>query len=226
VRVLLVEDDPKLSRMIARGLGEEGYEVVLAADGETGLQRLLAGGIDACILDVLLPGVDGFAVLEQARAGGAATPILMLTALDAVPDRVRGLNLGADDYLVKPFAFAELLARLSALLRRGPLPRGRVLRQGPLVLDTTAHRLTVDGAEVALSQRQFALLELLLRRQGEVVSRAVILEEVFGYGFDPGTNVVDVHVANLRQRIDRPGHPSRIETIRGVGYRLRRGEDE
>jgi two-component system OmpR family response regulator len=223
---LLVEDDPRLQRMIARGLTDEGYEVVGAADGETGLDHLVSGGVDACVLDVLLPGIDGFEVLTRARSAGVATPILMLTALDTVPDRVRGLNLGADDYLVKPFAFAELLARLSALLRRGPLPSGKVLRHGALALDAAAHRLTVDGAEVALSHKQFALLELLLRRRGEVVSRAAILETVFGYRFDPGTNLVDVHVANLRQRIDRPGRVSLIEAVRGVGYRLRGSDDE
>ncbi len=218
--VLLIEDDEQLAKLIARGLVEEGYDVTAVRDGEAGLERLTGGRFDACVLDVGLPGIDGFAVLERARAAAVATPILVLTAHDGVPDRVRGLKLGADDYLVKPFAFAELFARLEALGRRGAPPRPSVLSCGGLTLDVGTHRVTLDGAELALSPRQFALLECLLRRRGEVVPRATLLEQAFGYRFDPGTNIVEVHVAHLRQKIDRGGAPSLIETVRGVGYRL------
>jgi two-component system OmpR family response regulator len=219
MKVLVIEDDPALRRVLERGLAEEGHAVELAADGPGGLARLRAGGFDACVLDVMLPGLDGFAVVEGARAAGVRTPVLMLTARDAVSDRVEGLKRGADDYLVKPFAFAELLARLEALARRAQ-PVEESLTAGDLVVDPAAHRAFKDGVELALSARQFALLAFLMRRRGQVVSRAVLLEQVFGYGFDPGTNLVDVHVGNLRGKIDSPGRPSRITTVRGVGYRF------
>jgi two-component system OmpR family response regulator len=218
MRLLLVEDDAGLANVLTRGLREEGHTVEHVGDGAVGLERLRAGGFDACVLDVMLPGLDGFQVAEQARASGVRTPILMLTARDAVEDRVEGLKRGADDYLVKPFAFAELLARLDALTRRvAPAPR---LVAGDLALDCAAHRATLAGRELVLSQKQFALLEFLVRHRGEVVTRAMVLAEVFGYAFDPGTNLVDVHVANLRQKIDPPDRPSRITTVRGVGYRF------
>jgi two-component system OmpR family response regulator len=219
VRVLVVEDDPAIGRVLERGLCEEQHDVELATDGPSGLAQLTGGGFDVCVLDLLLPGLDGFGVLERARAAGVTTPILILTARDAVPDRVGGLRRGADDYLVKPFAFAELLARLEALTRRAR-PRETVLRAGGLELHPAAHRATLDGQELSLSEKQFALLEFLLRHRGRVVTRAMVLEEVFGYTFDPGTNLVDVHVGHLRQKIDRAGAPSRITTVRGVGYRL------
>jgi two-component system OmpR family response regulator len=224
VRILLVEDDRKLARMLERGLTEAGNQVAAVRDAESGLERLRAGGFDVCVLDVLLPGMDGFAALERARAEGIATPMLMLTARDSVADRVRGLQLGADDYLVKPFAFAELEARLSALARRSAPPRETILRAGSLVLDPAAHTVTLDGRALELSAKQFALLAFLLRHRGRVVTRQMVLEEVFGYEFDPGTNIVDVHVANLRKKIDAPKGASRIETIRGVGYRLEADE--
>jgi DNA-binding response OmpR family regulator len=216
MHVLIIEDDARLGRMLCRGLAEEGWQVSLAADGESGLEQLAKGGVDVCVLDVLLPGMDGFTTLSRARAAQIKTPVLMLTARDAVPDRVRGLELGADDYRVKPFAFAELVARLPALTRRGAPPAR--LRAAGIELDPAAHRVTVDGAEVALSARQFALLAFLVGAAGQVVTRAMILERVFGYAFDPGTNIVDVHIANLRQKIDPDG--ARIQTVRGVGYRL------
>ena len=222
MRVLLIEDDVALARVLKRGLSEDGHEIVHAADGPSGLARLREGDHDVCVLDVLLPGLDGFAVLSQARAAGIATPILMLTARDAVPDRVEGLKRGADDYLVKPFAFAELVARLEALARR-PAPREGPLRAGDLEIDPVAHRARLADRELTLSQKQFALLAFLLKHRGQVVTRQMVLERVFGYGFDPGTNLVDVHIGNLRQKIDAPGAPSRITTIRGVGYRF---EDE
>jgi two-component system OmpR family response regulator len=218
MRLLLVEDDAGLARVLERGLAEAGHTVEQVGDGAVGLERLRLGGFDACVLDVMLPGLDGFQVAEQARAAGVRTPILMLTARDAVEDRVEGLKRGADDYLVKPFAFAELLARLDALTRRGAFAAR--LSAGNLVIDTAAHRVLLAGSELTLSHKQFALLAFLMQRRGEVVTRAMILAEVFGYPFDPGTNLVDVHVANLRQKIDEPGGPSRITTVRGVGYRF------
>jgi two-component system OmpR family response regulator len=220
VKLLVIEDDAKLVRMLERGLSEEGYAVTTARDAETGLERLRQEAFDACILDVRLPGMDGFTALAQARKEGIATAVLMLTARDAVPDRVRGLSLGADDYLVKPFAFAELTARLQAIARRGHPRRATLVRAGGVELDPAAHLVAVAGKRVELSPKQFALLELLLRNRGQVVARAIILEQVFGYAFDPGTNLVDVHISNLRQRLDLPGHAIKIQTVRGVGYRL------
>ena len=222
MKVLIVEDDRKLGRMLVSGLAEEGHSARIVRDAPSALAALRAGDAELCVMDVMLPGGDGFAVLEAARKESIAIPIIMLTARDAVEDRVRGLRLGADDYLIKPFAFAELVARMEALGRRAlPKRESTVLRAGDLVLDRTAHRVTIAGKVVELSARQFALLEFFLLHPGKVVSRAMILESVFGYGFDPGTNIVDVHVLNLRLRIDTPEVPSRIETIRGVGYRLR-----
>jgi two-component system OmpR family response regulator len=214
MKLLLVEDDASMQKLLQRGLGEEGHAVTLAGDGEAGLKQLVDGKFDACILDLLLPKLDGFSVLEQARAAGVKTPILVLTARDAVPDRVEGLKRGADDYLCKPFAFAELSARLEALTRRGrPEP---ILRAGELEVDTVARRAHFAGKELALSEKQFSLLAFLLKHAGRVVTRAMVLEEVFGYGFDPGTNIVDVHIGHLRQKVAGV----RITTVRGVGYRL------
>jgi len=219
VRVLVVEDDPKVSKMLSRGLTEEGFEAVCVGDAETGLDRLRGERFDVCVLDVLLPAMDGFTALEQARAQGVVTPILVLTARDSLADRVRGLQLGADDYLVKPFAFAELLARLQAIHRRAGPHRETVLSAGNVTIDPTIHRVLVGESPVELSQKQFALLELLLRHRGQVVTRAMILERVFGYSFSPNTNLVDVHISNLRQKLASPACRLRIETIRGVGYR-------
>jgi DNA-binding response OmpR family regulator len=228
-RLLLVEDDQRLSRVLARGLREEGFEVEPCADGATALDRLCKHPADVCVLDVRLPKLDGFSVLEQARAAGVTLPILVLTAQDETSDRVRGLNLGADDYLVKPFAFAELLARIQAVLRRSPpASKGRggaparaaVLECADLRLDPGTHRFTRAGTEIALSQKQFALLEYLLRHGEAVVTREQILRDLWGYEFDPGTNVVDVHVASLRSKIDRDGKASYIRTIRGAGYAM------
>jgi DNA-binding response OmpR family regulator len=214
MRILLVEDDRKLRRAIERGLREAGHAVEAVGDAEAGLAALAAARHDVAVLDVMLPGMDGFAAVARARQDGIATPILLLTARDAVSDRVHGLTLGADDYLIKPFAFAELEARLSALGRRGQ--KEPPLRCGGVLVDPVAHRATVDGRAVELSARQFVMLTFFIRHQGEVVSRAMILDEVFGYRFDPGTNLVDVHVANLREKIGA----ARISTVRGVGYRM------
>ncbi len=220
MRLLVVEDDRKLSELLQRGLGEEGHAATCVRDGASGLARLRAEAFDACILDVGLPDLDGFTVLERARGAGVTTPILMLTARDAVPDRVRGLELGADDYLLKPFAFAELSARLAAIARRGSPARPQRLKLGRVELDPGSHRVTVGGELVELSQKQFSLLELLLRHAGQVVTRQMVLREVFGYGFDPGTNLVDVHVSKLRQQLEHPALDIKISSVRGVGYRL------
>jgi len=220
MRLLLVEDDLRLLRSLAAGLSEENFAVDSARDGAEGLTALRSHRYDVCVLDLALPICDGFAVLRAARAAEIAVPILVLTARDGVEDRVRGLDQGADDYLVKPFAFAELLARLRALLRRGQPQRSGVLRLGPLSLDPVSHETCVAGSRIELTQKQFALLEYFLHHAGEVVTRAMLLSSVWGYSFDPGTNLVDVHIAQLRRRIEQTGHACPIETVRGVGYRL------
>jgi two-component system OmpR family response regulator len=217
--LLLVEDDAKLASVLRRGLEEESFEVVVTGDGPSALKALLESAFEICVLDGRIPGFDGFEVLRRARLAGVATPVVMLTAADATDDRVRGLNLGADDYLTKPFAFAELLARIHAVLRRAPAPPPSKLACGPVSLDPKSRRAWVDQVEVELSQKQFDLLHLLLSNTGEVLSRERILKEVWGYEFDPGTNVVDVHIAALRQKIDRGGI-SLIRTVRGVGYSI------
>src|ERR1700712_5413813 len=185
---------------------------------------MLTSPFDLCILDVLLPTLDGFEVLRRARQQGVTTPVLMLTARDGVVDRVRGLKLGADDYLIKPFAFAELLARLQLLLRRGKMVVDK-LSAGDVTLDPSAHRVWRGDQEVELSHKQFMLLELLMRHRGQVVSRAMILKRLWGYDFEPGTNLVDVHIAHLRQKIDVAEKPSLIQSVRGVGYRLQDDAD-
>ena len=219
MRLLLIEDDQRLVRTLAAGLEEEGFSIDTCEDGSAGLRALLSHPYDACVLDIGLPGLDGFAVLAEARARKVAVPILMLTARDAVADRLQGLDRGADDYLIKPFAFAELLSRLRAILRRSTAQRSTVLTLGAVRLDVKSHETSVDGARVALTQKQFALLEYLLLHEGEVVTRAMLLSGVWGYSFDPGTNLVDVHVAQLRRKIEETGHPCPIETVRGIGYR-------
>jgi DNA-binding response OmpR family regulator len=220
-RLLVVEDDPSLGAMLVDELVDEGFDVELVVNGRDALARLRERAHDACVLDIALPGLDGFSVLREARGAGVTTPVVLLTARDAVDDRVRGFELGGDDYVVKPFAFAELLARVRARLRRPQGPQ-TVLKSDGVVVDVNAHRVEVDGVETALTAREFAFLAYLLRQPDEVVSRRMILEDVFGYRFDPGTNIVDVHVAHLRKKIDRAGTDSLIETVRGVGYRWRR----
>lgn len=221
MRLLFVEDDQRLARSVTAGLREEGFVVEQVGDGPPALAALRAHRYDACVLDLNLPSGDGLAVLQAARAERITTPVLVLTARDAIADRVRGLDLGADDYLLKPFAFAELLARLRVLLRRGTPPRASVLRSGELSLDLAAHEARAAGRRLELTQKQRALLEYLLVHEGEVVTRGMLLSAVWGYSFDPGTNVVDVHIAQLRRRIEQAGLRCPIETVRGVGYRLR-----
>jgi two-component system copper resistance phosphate regulon response regulator CusR len=221
VRVLLVEDEPAAAHVLAKGLREQTYAVDVAADGDTAIFQVGTTDYDAVILDVMLPARDGFAVCRTIRESGSAVPILMLTARDAVEARIKGLDAGADDYLVKPFDFGELLARLRALVRRGrqPLLPQRVT-VGPLTIDTRTRQVRVRDAEVSLTAKEYALLEYLVRRAGDVVSRADISEHVWDDHHDPLSNVVDVYVQRLRRKLDRSGSDSLIRTRRGEGYQL------
>jgi len=220
MRVLVVEDEVKMARAIRRGLEQEGYAVDTAADGDQGWFQASEHPYDAIVLDVMLPDVDGFEVCRRLRAAGRWAPVLLLTARDAVPDRIDGLDAGADDYLVKPFAFGELLARVRALVRRGAMARPVVLTCGDVALDPAAHTVTRAGQPVELSPREFALLEFLLRHPGEVVTRTAILEHVWDYDYDGLSNVVDVYVGYLRRKLEQPFGRTLIRTVRGVGYAL------
>lgn len=223
MRVLVVEDHPKMRDVLRRGLVEAGYAVDAVADGDTGLAHGTSAVYDAIVLDVMLPGMDGFAVCRALRDRGAWTPVIMLTARDAVTDRVGGLDSGADDYLVKPFAFTELLGRLRALMRRGSPARPAVLRCGPLSLDPPTRVVQCRGESVDLSAREFALLEFLMRHPGQVLSRASIIEHVWGYDYDGFSNVVDVYVKYLRDKVDRRFGIDLVQTVRGAGYRVSAG---
>jgi heavy metal response regulator len=221
MRILLVEDDRKVASFIRRGLMEEGHAVDLAADGETGLAMALDRLHDLIILDVMLPGKPGFQVVRELRQAKVSTPVLLLTARDAVEDKVQGLDAGADDYLTKPFAFAELLARVRALLRRGVEPRAPVLQVADLTLDPATRTVKRGGEAISLTNREFALLEYLLRNAGRVLTRTTIAEHVWDYSFDSTTNVIDVYVNYLRKKIDAGRDPKLIHTVRGVGYVLK-----
>jgi two-component system, OmpR family, copper resistance phosphate regulon response regulator CusR len=220
MKLLLVEDDPKTVAILHKGLAEHGYAVDVAADGPDGLALAKAGGYDLVVLDVMLPGKDGWAVLRELRAAGVATPVLFLTARDDVRDRVKGLELGADDYLVKPFAFAELLARIKTVLRRNPARTPDVIRVADLELDLARQKATRGDTPLDLTPKEFVLLALLAKRAGEVLSRDLITEHVWGVPFDHETNVVDVHVRRLRAKADDPFAAKLIHTVRGVGYVL------
>jgi|SRR5690242_13982940 two-component system OmpR family response regulator len=222
MRVLVVEDEPKMAALVARALREEGHPTDLAARGEEAIWMAVASPYDAIVLDVMLPERDGFEVLRELRARRIWTPVLMLTARDAVDDRVGALDSGADDYLTKPFSFAELLARLRAIARRGPVERPTTLEVDDLRLDPAARRVWRGDVEIELSTREFTLLELLMRRAGHALSRVQLLEGAWDIAFESRSNVVDVYVRYLREKIDRPFGRSSIETVRGVGYRLRR----
>ena len=219
--ILVVEDERRLAQVVRKVLEEEGHTVDVAYDGEDGLAMAMDGSHDVILLDVLLPGIDGFEICRRLRAGGVDTPVLLLTALDAVEDRVRGLDAGADDYLPKPFAFQELLARLRALGRRRVQAREPDrLQTGDLVLDLRRRRAERAGQIIELSPKEFALLEFLLRNEGRVVTRSQILDHVWGYDYSPDSNLVDVYVTYLRRKVDR-GHERRlIRTVRGSGYAL------
>lgn len=221
MRILLVEDEPSAARVLAKGLREQAYAVDLASDGDAALFQIGTTDYDAVILDVMLPVTNGLVVCRKARESGSRVPILMLTARDAVDARIQGLDCGADDYLVKPYDFGELLARLRALIRRGqqPLVAERV-SVGGLTLDTRSHRAWIDQREVVLTAKEYALLEFLARRPGAVVSRADIAEHVWDEHYDAFSNVVDVYIQRLRRKLDDPDAPSMIRTRRGQGYQL------
>jgi two-component system OmpR family response regulator len=220
MRLLVVEDEPKLAALVARGLREEGYAVDVAERGEDALWMAHAAPYDAILLDVMLPGADGFDVCRRLRSEEVWSPILMLTARDAVGDRVTGLDAGADDYLPKPFAFDELVARVRALVRRAPTERPTVLEVGSLRLDPAAHRAWRHDAVLDLSPKELALLEVFMRNPGRVLSRSQLLDSAWDIGFERRSNIVDVYVRYLRDKIDRPFDCASLETIRGVGYRL------
>jgi DNA-binding response OmpR family regulator len=222
VTLLIVEDNATLSASLAKGLTEDGYDVDTADTGDAAVRRLERSDIDAVVLDLGLPDVDGIDLLAQLRERGINAPVLVLTARDAVSSRVAALEQGADDYLVKPFEYAELLARIRALLRRAAAPRWAPLSCNGLVLDPTELVIAVGADRVRLSPREHALLALFLRRKGELLRREDVLLQVFGYNFEPGTNLVNVHIANLRKKLR--GGPVVIEAVRGVGYRLRARE--
>ena len=221
MRLLVAEDDIKMAGLLKRGLEEEGYAVDVARTGGEALWAGTENPYDAILLDVMLPDVDGFEVCRRLRSQNRWAPVLMLTARDAVPDRVAGLDAGADDYLTKPFSFSELLARLRALIRRGPSERPAVLRGGGLVLDPATRRVARGPAGIDLTPKEFALLEFFLRHPGEVLTRTRIIEHVWDFAYDGDSNVVDVYVRYLREKVDRPFGRRSIETVRGTGYRLR-----
>jgi two-component system, OmpR family, response regulator len=222
VRVLVVEDDVKMAAAIRRGLRFEGIVVDLAEGGEEAVRLAGATEYDAILLDVMLPDLDGFETCRRLREEGIWAPIMMLTARDAVEDRVRGLDQGADDYLTKPFSLAELLARLRALVRRGPVERPVVYQVGDLRLDPATRQVWRGDTEIALSAREFALLETFMRRPGQVLSQMQLLDAAWDLGYEQRSNVVEVYVRYLREKIDRPFGVASIETVRGVGYRLRK----
>jgi two-component system OmpR family response regulator len=221
MRILVVEDEAAMAQLLRRCLVENGFAVDVAATGEDGLWYTGETDYDVIVLDVMLPGMDGFGLLREIRAAGRWAPVLLLTARDAVEDRVRGLDLGADDYLVKPFAFAELLSRLRALMRRGARERPAVLTVGDLSLDPAARSVARGTTPITLTAKEFAMLECLMRRPGEVLSKAELIEHVWDFTFDADSNVVEVYVGYLRQKIDRPFGRRSLCTSRGAGYRLR-----
>jgi two-component system, OmpR family, response regulator MprA len=221
VRILVVDDEPAVREAVDRALRLEGYETELAADGAQALEALADRAPDALVLDLLMPYVDGLEVCRRLRAAGDRTPVLVLTARDAVPDRVRGLDAGADDYLVKPFALEELLARLRALLRRGGAERSETLRYADLELDTLGHTVRRGRRAIELTRTEFLLLELFLQHPRQVLTRTQIFERVWGYDFGPGSNSLEVYVGYLRRKLEADGEPRLLQTVRGVGYVLR-----
>ena len=221
MRILVVDDEPAVREAVDRALRLQGYETELAADGAEALDALAVRAPDALVLDVLMPYVDGIEVCRRLRAAGDRTPVLVLTARDAVPDRVRGLDAGADDYLVKPFALEELLARLRALLRRSAPGHGELLRFADLELAPEAHEVRRGRRAIDLTRTEFLLLELLMRHPRQVLTRSQIFERVWGYDFGPASNSLEVYVGYLRRKLEAGGEPRLIQTVRGVGYVLR-----
>lgn len=221
MRILVVEDEEKVASFIRKGLEEEHYAVDVALDGEEGLSMAQLTPYDLLILDLMLPSLDGYRILQRLRSEGVDTAVLILTARDGLGDKVRGLDLGADDYLTKPFAFAELLARVRALLRRGKPQRSPLLRVADLMIDPAGRRVTRGGNLIELTAKEYALLEYLMRHAGQVLTRTMISEHVWDQTFDSYTNVIDVYVNYLRKKVDQGFEPKLIHTIRGVGYSLR-----
>jgi two-component system, OmpR family, response regulator len=222
MRVLVIEDEAKMAALLRRGLSEDGLAVDIAGDGERGLLMAGASDYDAVVLDVMLPGIDGFETCRRLRGDGVWAPVIMLTARGALEDRVVGLDGGADDYLIKPFSFAELLARLRALVRRGTVERPPVIEVGDLRLDPGTHEVWRGDTEIHLSSKEFTLLEIFMRHPGYVLSRTQLLEQAWEYDYDQRSNVVEVYVRYLRKKIDLPFDTASIETVRGAGYRLRK----
>ena len=221
MKILIVEDEPKTGEYLRQGLKEASFVVDLAASGPDGLHAALQGSYDLIILDVMLPGMDGWELMRQLRRQGRTAPVLFLTARDQVEDRIKGLELGADDYLVKPFSFAELLARVRTILRRGkPAGEQTSLKVADLELDLLRRRVSRGGKKIDLSSKEFGLLELLMRRQGEVLPRSLIASQVWDMNFDSDTNVIEVAVRRLRSKIDDPFEPKLLQTVRGMGYVL------
>jgi two-component system copper resistance phosphate regulon response regulator CusR len=218
MKILVVEDEKKAAAYLRKGLAENGFVVDVAPDGEEGLHLARSGDYELVILDVMLPSRDGWSVLAELRRAGSQRPVLFLTAKDGLPDRVKGLNLGADDYLVKPFAFSELLARVRSILRRGPSRQSETLRRADLEIDLVRHRVARGGKKLDLTPKEFALLALLARRAGEVLSRTAIAEQVWDMNFDSDTNVVEVAIRRLRAKVDDAFPVKLIHTVRGVGY--------
>ncbi len=225
MKVLVVEDDPKIRSFIRRGLKEQGFAVEVCGDGDQGLSHALSAAHDAIVLDVMLPGRDGLSLLRELRERKNAVPVILLTARSSLAERVEGLGLGADDYLTKPFYMEELIARLHAVVRRSSGEPMSVLRVADLIVDLISREVKRGDHELELTAREFNLLQLLMRSPGRVLTRTQILEHVWGYDFDPQTNVVDVYIRRVRRKIDRGDSPSLIETVRGVGYRFRRADD-
>jgi two-component system OmpR family response regulator len=226
MRILLAEDDAEMAEFVARGLDELGHNVVRASNGADALHFATAEPFDLALVDRMMPDIDGLSVLRRLRAARIEIPVLLLTALGRIEDRVEGLEAGADDYLVKPFAFSELAARINALARRGPLsaPATR-LECGPLSMDLLRREVRRDGEVIVLQPREFRLLEELLRNAERAVTRTMLLERVWGFHFDPQTNIVETHISRMRAKINEGGKPDLIETIRGVGYRMRLCEE-
>lgn len=224
MHILIVEDETRLANLLKRGLVEEGFAIDLAASGEEAIDWVTTVSFDVILLDIMLPGIDGLTVCRQLREMHDQTPILLLTARDSIPDRVAGLDAGADDYLIKPFAFSELTARIRALSRRPPLSVATILEAGDIRLDPATHGVCRSGHPVALTNKEFRILEYFMRNPNQVLTRRMIADQVWDYDFADASNVIDVHIRTLRQKLGDPVPGSLIETIRGAGYRLRSSE--
>jgi len=225
MRVLIVEDEAAIVRMLERGLAAHGYQCVSAGNGEDGVRLAADDAVDLVLLDIMLPGIDGQGVLKRIRLTRPDLPVLMLTARDDLKDKITALDGGADDYITKPFAFEELLARIRALIRRADQPKSSQLQAGDLEIDLLSHHVQRAGKRIDFSSREFALLEYFMRHPGQVLSRQQILSAIWDYAFDPGSNVVDVYVRYLRRKLDRSSEPSLIATVRGSGYRFEPSTD-